>query len=93
MKVCMITGGGSGMGLEAARAMPNDRIFLLSGRTQEKLDKAAAQLKAEGRQAVTMTCDTSDKKQVHALARYAASLGDVTNVIHAAGLSPAMADP
>ncbi|MBQ8960315.1 MAG: SDR family NAD(P)-dependent oxidoreductase [Ruminococcus sp.] len=93
MKVCVITGGGSGMGLGAARAMPNDRIFLLSGRTQQKLDKAAKQLKAEGRQVYIKTCDTSDKKQVHELARYAASLGEVTNVINAAGLSPSMADP
>ncbi|SDA25860.1 NAD(P)-dependent dehydrogenase, short-chain alcohol dehydrogenase family [Ruminococcus sp. YE71] len=93
MKVCVITGGGSGMGLEAARAMPNDRIFLLSGRTQQKLGRAAEQLKAEGRQAFTMTCDTSDRRQVHELARYAASLGEVTNVINAAGLSPSMAAP
>ncbi len=93
MKVCVITGGGSGMGLEAARAMPNDSIFLLSGRTQKKLDKAAEQLKVEGKQAYVKTCDTSDRKQVHELARYAASLGDVTNVINAAGLSPSMADP
>lgn len=70
MKVCVITGGGSGMGLEAARAMPNDSIFLLSGRTQKKLDKAAEQLKVEGKQAYVKTCDTSDKKQVHELARY-----------------------
>ena len=93
MKVCVITGGGSGMGLEAARAMPNDRVFLLSGRTQQKLDKAAELLKAEGKQAYVMTCDTSDRRQVHELARYAASIGEVTNVINAAGLSPSMADP
>ena len=93
MKVCVITGGGSGMGLEAARAMPNDRVFLLSGRTQSKLEKAAERLKAEGKQAYVMTCDTSDRRQVHELARYVATLGEITNVIHAAGLSPSMADP
>ena len=70
MKVCVITGGGSGMGLEAARAMPNDRVFLLSGRTQSKLEKAAEQLKAEGKQAYVMTCDTSDRRQVHELQHY-----------------------
>ena len=93
MKVCVITGGGSGMGLEAARAMPNDRVFLLSGRTQSKLEKAAERLKAEGKRAFVMTCDTSDRRQVHELARYAATLGEITNVIHAAELSPSMADP
>lgn len=93
MKVCVITGGGSGMGLEAARAMTDDRLFLLAGRTQSKLEMAAKKLKEEGKQAYVMTCDTSDRRQVHELARYAASLGDVTNVINAAGLSPSMADP
>ncbi len=93
MKVCVITGGGSGMGLEAAKAMPNDRIFLLSGRTIQKLDNAARILKANDKQAYIMPCDTSDRKQVHELARYAASLGEVTNVIHSAGLSPSMAEP
>ena len=93
MKVCVITGGGSGMGLEAAKAMPDDRIFLLSGRTRSKLEKAAEVLKESGREIYIKTCDTSDRKQVHELARYAASLGDITNVINAAGLSPSMAAP
>ena len=93
MKVCVVTGGGSGMGLEAARSMPNDRIFLLSGRTRSKLEKAAEVLKDNDRKSYIKTCDTSDRKQVHELARYAASLGEVTNVINAAGLSPSMADP
>ena len=79
MKVCVITGGGSGMGFEAARAMPNDRVFLLSGRTQSRLERAAERLKAEGKQAYVMTCDTSDRRQVHELARYAAMLGEITN--------------
>ena len=31
--VCVITGGGSGMGLEAAKCMPKDKIIVLAGRT------------------------------------------------------------
>ena len=38
--VCVITGGGSGMGLEAAKFMPKDKIIVLSGRTEAKLQKA-----------------------------------------------------
>ena len=38
-------------------------------------------------------CDTSKRESVKALAEFAASLGEVKNVINSAGLSPAMADP
>lgn len=91
--VCVITGGGSGMGLEAAKLMPEDKIIIVSGRTQSKLEKAVAELTALGFEAYGHTCDTSDRKSVAELASYAASLGEVKNVINAAGLSPAMADP
>ena len=36
--VCVITGGGSGMGFEAAKCMPKEKIILLSGRTEKKLE-------------------------------------------------------
>ena len=92
-KVCVITGGGSGMGLEAAKFMPKDRIILLSGRTESKLQKAVAELAALGFEAYEKTCDTSNRESVKALAAYAVSLGKVCTVINCAGLSPAMADP
>ena len=92
-KVCVITGGGSGMGLEAAKYLPKDRIILLSGRTETKLRKAVAGLAALGFEAYEKTCDTSDRESVRALVAYAVSLGKVCTVINCAGLSPAMADP
>ena len=46
--VCVITGGGSGMGLEAAKFMPKDKIIVISGRTMSKLEGAVAQLKELG---------------------------------------------
>lgn len=89
-KVCVVTGGGSGMGLAAAKWMPKDRIIVVSGRTESKLEKAVAQLKEAGFEAYAKSCDTSKRESVKALAEYAASLGEITNVIHAAGVSPAM---
>ena len=89
-KVCVVTGGGSGMGLAAAKWMPKDRIIVVSGRTESKLEKAVAQLKEVGFEAYAKSCDTSKRESVKALAEYAASLGEITNVIHAAGVSPAM---
>ncbi len=89
-KVCVVTGGGSGMGLQSALQMPNDRIIVVSGRTESKLQKAVETLRAAGFEAYAKACDTSNRESVRALAEYAASLGEIKNVIHAAGVSPAM---
>lgn len=91
--VCVITGGGSGMGLAAAEFMPKSKTILISGRTASRLENAVRELSALGFDAHFKTCDTSSRESVRELADYAASLGRVTNVINAAGLSPAMADP
>lgn len=91
--VCVITGGGSGMGLAAAKYMPKDKIIVVTGRTMSKLEKAVSELTALGYEAYAKTCDTSKREQVKELAEYAATLGTIKNVIHSAGLSPAMAKP
>lgn len=91
--VCVITGGGSGMGLAAAKCMPKDKIIVVTGRTMSKLEQAVKELEELGYEAYAKTCDTSVRQQVKELAEYAASLGEIKNVINSAGLSPAMADP
>lgn len=90
--VCVITGGGSGMGLAAAKFMNKDKLFVLSGRTVSKLENAVKELAEMGITAYPHACDTSDRASVRALAEYAAGLGNVRNVINAAGMSPNMAD-
>ena len=90
--VCVITGGGSGMGLETARNIDKDVILVLTGRTVSKLENAKAQLEAEGHQVHLIACDVSIRKDVHELCLFADSLGTIKTVIHAAGLSPTMAD-
>lgn len=89
----MITGGGSGMGLETARNIEKDVILVLTGRTLGKLEKAKELLEAEGHEVHLIACDVSKRKDVHELCLLAASLGTIKTVIHAAGLSPAMAGP
>ena len=88
--VCVITGGGSGMGLAAAKFMPKDKIIVISGRTLSKLEGAIEELKALGYEAYAKTCDTSSRESVKELVDYACSLGEVKNVINSAGVSPAM---
>lgn len=91
--VCVITGGGSGMGLASAKFMPKERIIVISGRTLVKLEIGIQELERLGYKAFAKTCDTSNRKQVEELAEYAAHLGTIKTVINSAGLSPAMAKP
>ena len=90
--VCVITGGGSGMGLEAAKILGKNSKIILVGRTVSKLDKALAELKTLGIDAQSFPCDAGDRESVKKLADYAAEQGTVKTVIHAAGISPHMAD-
>ena len=91
--VCVITGGGSGMGLETAKNIDKSVILVLTGRTLQKLENAKAVLQEEGHVVHLTTCDVSSRRDVHELCLLAASLGTIKTVIHAAGLSPTMADP
>lgn len=91
-KICVITGGGSGMGFETARIMGKDHFVILCGRTVKKLEKAVAELRSEGLEAKAFACDVSDRDAVRILAQDAAVQGKVTAVIHAAGMSPHMGD-
>lgn len=67
-KVCVVTGGGSGMGLAAAKLMPKDHIIVVSGRTESKLTKAVEELTAAGFTAHAKSCDTSKRDSFQALA-------------------------
>lgn len=90
--VCVITGGGSGMGLETARILGRSHYVILCGRTASKLESAIARLQAEGVDCEAYSCDVSDAESVSRLAAHASGLGRVQAVIHAAGLSPHMGD-
>lgn len=91
-KVCVITGGGSGMGLATARIMGKTHYVIICGRTVRKLENAIEQLKKEGVWCEAFPCDVSDLQSVRRLAAHAREMGRVQAVIHAAGLSPHMGD-
>lgn len=91
-KVCVITGGGSGMGLSAARLMGETHYVIICGRTVQKLESAIADLQARGVECEAFPCDVSSRMSVKELARHAAELGEVQAVIHSAGMSPHMGD-
>jgi NAD(P)-dependent dehydrogenase (short-subunit alcohol dehydrogenase family) len=68
-------------------------ILILTGRTVGKLEKAKELLEQEGHEVRLFACDVSVRRDVHELCLFAASLGTIRTVIHAAGISPTMADP
>lgn len=84
-KTAVITGGSSGLGLAAARHLVDEGArVLVTGRTQETLDDAAAQL---GSSAVAVRSDTSSLTEIDALAeRVRAEFGTVDALVVNAGI-------
>ena len=90
--VCVITGGGSGMGFATARLMGKDHYIIICGRNVSKLENAVRELREEGIEVEAFACDVSDSKSVEKLANHANEKGKVVAVIHAAEMSPHMGD-
>lgn len=88
--VCVITGGGSGMGLAAAKKIGKSQRIVLAGRSVPKLEHAKNELEELGIRVSVFGCDVSDRESVERLAEFADGFGTVRSVIHAAGLSPHM---
>ena len=63
-------------------------VIVLAGRNLPKMEAAKAELDELGVESYLCKTDIADRAQVQALADYAASLGDVTQVIHTSGVSP-----
>ena len=63
-------------------------MIVLAGRNLAKMEAAKAELDELGVESHLCKTDIADRAQVQALADYAASLGDVTQVIHTSGVSP-----
>lgn len=92
-KVCVVTGGGSGIGLATSKMMGEKGYHvILVGRTVKKLEKAVDELEKMGFDAEALSCDLSDREKTMELAEEARKRGDVKVLIHAAGMSPHMGD-
>ena len=63
-------------------------MIVLAGCSLAKMEAAKAELDELGVESCLCKTDIADHAQVQALADYAASLGDVTQVIHTSGVSP-----
>ena len=90
--VCVITGGSGGIGLETAKMFPNHTV-VIADINEQALAAGKAELTALGIDTVTAICDVSKKEQTDALAAKAAALGNITGVIHTAGVSGSVSNP
>ena len=89
-EVVVIIGAG-GIGLAIARRQGSGRTILLAERNEDHLASSAAGLESSGHVVLARAVDISSCDSVKALADTAASLGDVVNVVLAAGVSPVQA--
>ncbi len=88
--VTVVIGAGS-IGQAIARRVSAGKQVLLADLHQKNADIAAKTLSDAGFEVSTTVVDVSDRASVQALADQAASMGAITGVIHAAGVSPTQA--
>jgi len=92
MNVIAVIGAGS-IGLAIARRVSAGKHVLLADLREENAAAAAKALSEAGFEVTTAKVDVSSRESVHALVEKATSIGMVTGVIQAAGVSPTQASP
>src|SRR5271165_2835644 len=90
--VIVVIGAGS-IGQAIARRVSAGKHVVLADLRLENADAAAKVLSEAGFEVSTATVDVSSRASVHALVKTATAIGEVTGVIHAAGVSPSQASP
>jgi NAD(P)-dependent dehydrogenase (short-subunit alcohol dehydrogenase family) len=90
--VVVVIGPGS-IGQAIARRVGAGKHVVLADLRQANADAAAKTLRDAGFDVSTTTVDVSSRASVHALVETATSFGDVTGLVHAAGVSPSQAPP
>ncbi|HVM83765.1 MAG TPA: SDR family oxidoreductase, partial [Candidatus Binatia bacterium] len=91
-QVIVVIGAGS-IGQAIARRVSAGKHVLLADLREENAGAAAKVLSDAGFKVSTAKVDVSSRESVHALVKNATALGDVTGLIHAAGVSPSQASP
>jgi len=90
--VTVVIGAGA-IGQAIARRVSAGKHVLLADLRPENAQAAAEVLTNAGFAVSTATVDVSSRESVHNLVLAATALGEVTGVIHAAGVSPSQASP
>lgn len=90
--VTVVLGAGS-IGQAIARRVSAGKHVVLADLRLETADAAARVLRDAGFEVSTTVVDVSSRESVTALVTKAKAVGDITGVIHAAGVSPSQAPP
>lgn len=90
--VIVLIGAGS-IGIAIARRVSAGKHLLLADLRVENAEAGARTLRDAGFDVSTATVDVSSRSSVQALVEAAAALGEVSGLIHAAGVSPSQASP
>ena len=93
MKSVVVLIGSGLIGVAIARRVSSGKHILLADLRKENAEAAATVLSNAGFEVTTTTVDVSSRDQVKRLAQEAAALGEVSGLIHAAGVSPSQASP
>lgn len=91
-EVTVVIGAGS-IGQAIARRVSAGKHVLLADLRQDTADAAAQVLSDAGFETSTAQVDVASRESIQALVATAAALGQITGVIHAAGVSPSQATP
>jgi NAD(P)-dependent dehydrogenase (short-subunit alcohol dehydrogenase family) len=91
-EVTVVVGAGS-IGQTIARRVSAGKHVLVADLHQDNADAAAEVLLDAGFQVSAAPVDVSSRGSLHTLVETATGLGEVTGVIHAAGVSPSQASP
>lgn len=91
-RVLVVIGAGQ-IGQAIARRVGVGKHVLLADIRQDNANAAAEVLGNVGYEVSAAAVDASSREDVHTLVEKATSLGDVTGLIHAAGVSPTQASP
>ena len=93
MKNVIVVIGAGSIGQAIARRVSAGKHIVLADLRQENADAAAKTLSEAGFDVSTAKVDVSSRVSVQALVTMASSLGEISGVIHAAGVSPSQASP
>jgi NAD(P)-dependent dehydrogenase (short-subunit alcohol dehydrogenase family) len=93
MKNVIVVIGAGSIGQAIARRVSVGKHVLLADMRQDNAHAAAEILGNAGYEVSVATVDVSSREAVHALVEQATALGDITGLIHAAGVSPTQASP
>lgn len=85
-RVCLVTGGGSGIGASSARALARaGATVVLASRDRERLDRIAAEIADTGGRADVLPCDLTGESAAGLVDEAARRHGRLDVLVHAAG--------